>query len=1092
MKKIAKCLSAIAVVLAVTSCEKAGNSITTNTFTLLKESTWTHVRNVNELQKGDRLIFVSGNVAMGHFTSDTFSGVNFNENNPTISDAIAQFELGGSNGEWTFRNYQGTYLKFVSGVMTEKTGGLIWTIDIDNNGIATVSPKDDQERYIAYSGEGNAFKTSKFLINKTKIYKGEATVDVYPDSISISGVDTVAVGSTIQLKANFEPTTTNKKGVRWSVDNDEFASIDSTGLLTGKKEGSVIVTVASTDKENVSAQFNVEVVKNAIKVQSVTLDKSSASLTVGQDDLQLNATVLPNDATDRTLTWTSSRESVASVSNGLVTPLASGTTTITAEANDGSGKYGSCTITVTSATPTPIPEPEPEPEPEPTPTPTPEPEPEPEPEPTPVGPVLGDEWTLVQSQNDLVVGDTYVIAYTDDSSVAGNISTDTKKYLVSTNSSTFSSDGKKITKIGDSVCAFTLGGTSGQYTLSNASGEKLGVSGSKNALKWDSGVTTWKISISSGDATIASTTNNYGSIQYNKASPRFSNYTSAQKTPQLYRGSPAEPVYPTSITVNGSNELSLNQTTQLSVSYTPSNTNQMNVTWSSSDSSIVSISSTGLAKGLSEGTAIITATCLGENGQNISNSLSIKVSRIAVTGVSLNVTSKEVSLGKDLSLVATVLPNNASNKSVTWSTDNSTVANVSDNGLVTTKKVGTANITATTVDGEFTATCEVTVKEQTKDAWTIMIYMCGSDLESENKLATGDIKEILSRTGQPDDVNIIIETGGAKSWSTTYGISKSNLERWHVENRKLVKDASITKANMGLSTTFQSFLEWGLTEYPAEKTGVILWNHGGGMRGVCYDENYSDDTLLNSEVKTALTNAFAKTSQNEKLEFIGYDACLMQVQDVAEFNSNYFNYMIASQESESGYGWDYDTWVDDLYAYKSTDTILKAIVDGFIEDNGGASASSYQGYVADQTLSYLDLSKMATYKEAWEDMAAALSTKLNSDNRTKFNTLIKSVKHFAGDDYDYFGTFDAKDFIDKLQANTTFKIDSVIANAVLTAMNDLVKYSVAQKGAGNANGICMFWSVNAGTGYYAEQSKYYKASETNFSTWRQLSSTYGY
>ena len=148
--------------------------------------------------------------------------------------------------------------------------------------------------------------------------------------------------------------------------------------------------------------------------------------------------------------------------------------------------------------------------------------------------------------------------------------------------------------------------------------------------------------------------------------------------------------------------------------------------------------------------------------------------------------------------------------------------------------------------------------------------------------------------------------------------------------------------------------------------------------------------------------------------------------------------------------------------------------------------------MADQTLSYLDLSKMAAYKEAWEAMATALSAKLTSSNKSSFNTLIKSVKHFAGDDYDYFGTFDAKDFINKLQANNTFKIDTATANAVLTAMNNLVKYSVAQKGAGNAYGLCMFWAVNAGTGYSTDQSTYYKASETNFSVWRQLSNTYGY
>ena len=121
---------------------------------------------------------------------------------------------------------------------------------------------------------------SKSLYKPT-IYKGTSNVDIAPSSISISGVDTIAVGSSTQLRAVFEPTTTTLKNVSWSVDNDAIASIDSTGLLTGKAVGTVKVTVASTDVENVSAQFDVEVVANAILVSSVSLDKSSASLTVG-------------------------------------------------------------------------------------------------------------------------------------------------------------------------------------------------------------------------------------------------------------------------------------------------------------------------------------------------------------------------------------------------------------------------------------------------------------------------------------------------------------------------------------------------------------------------------------------------------------------------------------------------------------------------------------------------------------------------------------------------------------------------------------------------------------------------------------------
>ncbi|MCR5231149.1 MAG: Ig-like domain-containing protein [Acholeplasmatales bacterium] len=465
---------------------------------------------------------------------------------------------------------------------------------------------------------------------------------------------------------------------------------------------------------------------------------------------------------------------------------------------------------------------------------------------------------------------------------------------------------------------------------------------------------------------------------------------------------------------------------------------------------------------------------------------------VSVTGVSLSVTNGTIEVGKSGSLTATVTPSNATNKNVTWSSSNTNVATVSSTGVVTGVAAGTAKITVKTVDGGYTATCNLTVTTPTQTepetpttsnaAWTIMIYICGADLESQNYLATSDLKEILSVAGQPSDVNIIIQTGGAKKWSSTYGISASYTQRYYVRNKQLVKEANLTKANMGLQSTFQSFVEWGLNNYPADKTGIIMWNHGGAMQGVCYDENYSSDSLLNSEVKGALTSAFANTGRTKKLEFIGYDACLMSVQDVAEFNSNFFNYMIASEESESGYGWDYDTWVDDLYSKKSTTTILKAIVDGFIADNGGVN-SSYN----DQTLSYLNLAYMQAYKTAWENMAKQLANKITSSNKSSFNTLVKSVKHYGDTYYTYYGTFDAKDFVNKLSSNSKFNPGSTYTNAVLTAFNNLVAYSSCGRGAGNSYGLCMFWSISSN----CYKGTYYTSAQTNFSNWRSLVSSYG-
>lgn len=459
------------------------------------------------------------------------------------------------------------------------------------------------------------------------------------------------------------------------------------------------------------------------------------------------------------------------------------------------------------------------------------------------------------------------------------------------------------------------------------------------------------------------------------------------------------------------------------------------------------------------------------------------------TSIILSPTSVELAASGTKQLSVSYVPSNANqNKEVTWTSSNTNVATVSSDGLVSVKSTATAGQSAT-ITARLTnltsiyATCTVSVVEQSKDDHTVLIYMCGADLESENQLATGDIQEILKVSGQPDDVNIVIETGGASSWASTYGISSTYLERYHVENKSLVRDNQLTYASMGLTSTLQSFIEYGLNNYPADRVGLVFWNHGGGMRGVCYDEKKNDDVLKNSEIKSAVSGALSNCGMSgQKLEWVGYDACLMAVQDIAETNSQYFNYMVASEESEAGYGWDYDNWVDDLYSKKTTTTILKAIVDSFISDNGGSSSTS-----GDQTLSYLNLSYASAYKTAWENMASQLNSVVTTSNKSSFNSAITSnVKHYADSDYDYFCTFDAWDFVDKLANNSafsSFRIDSSYTTAVKNAHANLVAYSLAQKGAGVSKGLCMYWPNSS---QYSDVSTYYTTSETNFTTWRSF------
>jgi O-glycosyl hydrolase/uncharacterized protein YjdB len=162
-------------------------------------------------------------------------------------------------------------------------------------------------------------------------------------------------------------------------------------------------------------------------------------------------------------------------------------------------------------------------------------------------------------------------------------------------------------------------------------------------------------------------------------------------------------VNPTSATV------AVNGSTQLTATISPANATNTNVNWVSSNTAVASVNANGLVIGNGAGTATITATTQ-DGGKTASAGITVSV--IGVAGVSVSPSSAAIFAGQTQQLSAAVLPANASNKSVTWSSSNTNVANVNSSGLVTAIAQGTAIITATTVSGGFTATCNLTVKGQ--------------------------------------------------------------------------------------------------------------------------------------------------------------------------------------------------------------------------------------------------------------------------------------------------------------------------------------------------------------------------------------------
>ena len=176
-----------------------------------------------------------------------------------------------------------------------------------------------------------------------------------------------------------------------------------------------------------------------------------------------------------------------------------------------------------------------------------------------------------------------------------------------------------------------------------------------------------------------------------------------------------------SVTVSpASLSLDLNgtKTGNLTATVNGDNNPSQSVTWLSSNTSVATVSGLGVVTAKATGTATITATSVQDTTKSGTCTVTVSDSTVHVTGVTLNKNSTTIAVGGDETLTATVSPNNATNKNVTWSSSNTSVATVS-NGTVSGVAAGSATITVTTVDGSFTATCTVTVQAAQSQTLTI-------------------------------------------------------------------------------------------------------------------------------------------------------------------------------------------------------------------------------------------------------------------------------------------------------------------------------------------------------------------------------------
>ena len=335
---------------------------------------------------------------------------------------------------------------------------------------------------------------------------------------------------------------------------------------------------------------------------------------------------------------------------------------------------------------------------------------------------------------------------------------------------------------------------------------------------------------------------------------------------------------------------------------------------------------------------------------------------------------------------------------------------------------------------------------------TIMIYMVGSDLESSYGNASLDMDEMEAAGVDTAHNNVIVYAGGASEWQD-HGLSGDDCTTLLLTEEGFAPLDTYPSENMGDPLTLSSFMNYCFDFFPADSYSLILWDHGGGpVLGYGVDENYNDLLTLD-ELAEALGDSVG--AHQTKLEWIGFDACLMSSLEVASVLAPYARYMIASQETEPGWGWNYaflSTLSDKVI---SGDEMGEYIVDSYM-DYGEYVFDTYPRLYSDLTLSCIDLDAYAEAEEALDTYFAELDTSLDVQNYPRLVRNRAKVRDFGSYSSDMnYGMVDVLHLLELLGD------DSDTAKAATVAIENCIAYSDTNMENAGGISICYPYQTDA-------------------------------
>lgn len=473
--------------------------------------------------------------------------------------------------------------------------------EVDQTGMITA--KKEGSAVITVTAQDGSGKTATCQVNVTDIKVSGITLSASTLAMQTEDVKQLSV-------TNITPANATNKALKWESKNTWVATVDESGNVTAKNPGEATITVTAADNGGAQATCKVTVTERTvpvIKVTQIQLSQTRASLIEGKE-LQLTATVLPTDATNQSLTWSSSVEGVATVDpTGKVTAIKAGTTVITATAKDDSGISASCTVQVT----------------------------------VPTVKVTGI--TLNKTTASVVKGKTVALTAT----VTPDTATDkTIKWTTSNkNVATVSPDGV-VTAVAagtaiitataaddrevKATCKITVTNpvikvtkvTLNKTTASVVKGKTLTLTATVTPTNATNKNVTWK----SSNTKIATVDGN-GKVTAVAAGTATITCTAADgsrksATCKITVTNPAVKV--TKLSMNKTSvDLLKGKTVQLKVTVTPSNATNKAVTWTSSNKKIATVTSNGLVKAVGTGTVTITAKAKDGSGKKVTCKINV-------------------------------------------------------------------------------------------------------------------------------------------------------------------------------------------------------------------------------------------------------------------------------------------------------------------------------------------------------------------------------------------------------------------------------------------------------------------------------------